>query len=173
MTFGMKGLIAAAVSVILIFAFFSGCGCVNEKNSAPKTETASAKTEETLEVIKVTPEGGTVERDSDGNTIAKDKNGSITSVKNKNGKSLDIKKYLSSHPEAWRHPSDIKASLDNKSKSSSKTSSKSNNKSKSSKNKTNNSSKNTKSSEVVEKKIPVEVGDASDDDDTVKLPDFD
>lgn len=152
----MKKIIAIVVSVFLAVAVFTACG--NNNSNKKKSNTS-----ETLKLVETTPDGGTVEKDSESNIVTKDKNGKITSVKDKNGKKVDVDEYIKTHGSSV-NKSSAKTSSDNssvskdtKSNKSSKNS-KSKNSSKSSKKSDNISSKSSnsgkKSSEVAEEKIP-------------------
>lgn len=160
----MKKIIAIAVSVFLAVTIFTACG--NNNSNKEKSDTS-----ETLKLVETTPDGGTVEKDSESNIVTKDKNGKITSVKDKNGKKVDVDEYIKTHGSSVNKSSaktssdsssvskDTKSknsSKSSKSKSTSKSSKKSSeNSSKKSDNKSSNSSKSgKKSSEVAEEKIP-------------------
>ncbi|MBR1731625.1 MAG: hypothetical protein IJ725_04260, partial [Ruminococcus sp.] len=84
----MKKIIILALSVLIIASLTAGCSCGgtdNKKSSATTTSSSSDTVSETTKVIETTPDGGTVEEDSEGNKITKDKNGEIISVTDKDG----------------------------------------------------------------------------------------
>lgn len=170
----MNRIIAIAVSFLIAVSIFSGCGSASDNKPAEtKSESAvsNSSTKETNKVIETTPDGGTVEEDADGNIVTKDKDGKIKSVKDKNGKKVDVGEYIKTHGSSVNKSSaktssdSSSVSKDTKSKNSSK-SSKSKSASKSSKKSSENSSKKSdnksskssksgkKSSEVNEEKIP-------------------
>lgn len=167
----MKKRLAAALCLALIAAIFGGCGCSSDVSSDKKSTVS-----ETLSVIETTPDGGTVERDAEGNTVTKDKNGAIISVEDKNGEALEVEEYIDSHPYAvsggsadskqgGSGGSDKNSSSASSSKSSSKTSSNKSSSKSSSKSSTSSKSSSKSSSQAeTEEEIPEVIATIPDDD---------
>ena len=78
--------------VILSVMLLTACG--EKKSDATGDE---AKTTETTVVLETTAEGGTVEQDSEGNIVTKDHDGKVVSVTDKNGNSIDVVEYVTTH----------------------------------------------------------------------------
>lgn len=97
----MKRFLAIFLAALTVAAMAVGCSCSgDDKDTKSKTTTSSKSSSavsETTKVIETTPDGGTVEEDSEGNVITKDKNGNIISVVDKNGNAVDVEKYKSAH----------------------------------------------------------------------------
>lgn len=181
----MKNVIAVVIFAVIIASVLAGCGC-----AATPSDDSKSSASETMKVIETTADGGTVEKDSDGNSVQKDKDGKIVSVKDKNGKKLDVDEYVSTHPYAEKDytgeksgDSSSKTAVTSKSSKSAKSTSdsKSNSKSDDSKSgktssnnsKSNSSKSNSSKSDQVEGKIPSVVEDEPDDDDVVaEFPDM-
>lgn len=175
----MKRIITAAVLVLFIVSLMAGCSCASGDSSSKKPKTSSSKTEETLEVIETNPDGSTVERDSEGNTVTKDKDGNIKSVKDKNGRALNVGEYIKSHPFAQKPAYKTSSSGGSKASKSkpkkpTKSSKKTSSESKSNKTSSNgNSSKNSsKNDEAEEGKIPEAIATVPDVDDQETIDGF-
>lgn len=134
-----KRTIALLIGTVVSAVILSSCGCAG--GNVTKNTSAVSKT-----TSEASAGGTNVTKDKDGNTVTKDKNGEIVSVKDKSGKSVDVKKYIASHPSAKVSKSDT-----SKSKSASKGSVKTNSSKTKSSSKTN---KSTSSKNGVEKEIP-------------------
>ena len=118
-----KKSISIMLIALLTVAFFASC----EENQAAKSNSNDniSVSQETTAVTETTPDGGTVEKDSEENVITKDKEGKIVSVEDKDGNVVDIDEYVEAHPNA-KKSSSVKSSSKTRSKTSgsSKTSSK-------------------------------------------------
>ena len=99
-----KWLLILAAAIMALSCVLSACG--EDKKDEKATEAASAETaatqetsavKETTVVLETTAEGGTVEKDSDGNKITRDKNGEIVAVEDKNGNPIEITEYITTH----------------------------------------------------------------------------
>lgn len=76
----------------VIVLMFVACG--NQENNTTPDESVPG---ETTVITATTSDGGTVEKDSEGNIITKDNNGKVVSVEDKNGKTIDIAEYVTTH----------------------------------------------------------------------------
>nr|WP_316624246.1 hypothetical protein [uncultured Ruminococcus sp.] len=91
----MKRLFFCLLAVLILTScFLSACGNKNT-GSTPDQSAIS----ETTVVLETTSEGGTVEQDPEGNKITKDKEGKVTHVEDKTGKTIEVTDYLATH--AW------------------------------------------------------------------------
>ena len=95
----MKKIFIIALAVLMIGVLLAGCGNKNTAtpDSAATESTVSPTEKETTKVIETTSDGGTIEQDKEGNVIEKDKNGEIVSVKDKDGKVIQITEYITTH----------------------------------------------------------------------------
>lgn len=96
----MKKAFVMVLSVLMMTLLLAGCG--NKNDAATPDSTAadgsvSSRITETAKVLETTSEDGTVEQDKEGNVIEKDKNGEIVSVKDKDGKTIEITEYINAH----------------------------------------------------------------------------
>ena len=163
MKFCKKHIIFLSLFLIAMM-LLSACG----ETSDPSSENGSIPGETTV-VIEQTPDGGTVEQDSEGNKITKDKNGDVVSVEDSEGNPVDVDEYLTTHGQTGTNGSSDGAS------SASSTTGSSNSSSSSSSGESKDQSDNTGSSEndeQVEEDIPVVIATIPDDDDMVELPDL-
>ena len=158
----MKRFLIFLISVLIIAVLAAGCSCGGSKNSS-SNKTSSAVSE-TTKVLETTADGGTVEEDPEGNVITKDKNGEITSVKDKEGNDVNVDEYKNSHEN------ENNSSLSGN--SSSKTSSKTSSNSKSSSGSKSSSSSSSKSNEPTEGEIPTVVIDDEGIETAPELPDL-
>ena len=97
-------LIALTVALLIVCFALSACGedkkdANSETESKNPTEITAASGETTV-VLETTSDGGTVEQDSEGNKITIDKDGSVTSVEDRNGDPIDVADYLTTHKQA-------------------------------------------------------------------------
>ena len=95
-------LILAALMILSVL--LTACGedssdALKDGKKANETTTVSETTavSETTVVLETTSEGGTVEKDSEGNKITKDKDGNITHVEDKEGNTIEITEYITTH----------------------------------------------------------------------------
>ena len=95
----MKKAFIIALSVLMMTLLLAGCGKKETatSDSATPDSSVSSKITETTKVIETTTEGGTVEQDKEGNVIEKDKSGEIVSVKDEDGKIIEITEYITAH----------------------------------------------------------------------------
>lgn len=96
----MKKAFAIVLSVLMMTLLLVGCGdkeAATPDSATPDSSSVSSKITETTKVIETTSEGGTVEQDKEGNVIEKDKSGEIVSVKDKDGKVIEITEYITTH----------------------------------------------------------------------------
>jgi len=96
----MKKAFVIVLSVLMMAVLLVGCGDKNDvatPDSATPDSSVSSKITETTKVIETTTEGGTVEQDKEGNVIEKDKSGEIVSVKDEDGKIIEITEYITTH----------------------------------------------------------------------------
>lgn len=94
----LSKLLMLAFSVFLIIALLVACGKNSPEPVSGASELNSSSIQETTVLIETTPDGGTVEQDSEGNIITKDSSGKVTKVEDKNGNAVDVNNYLSDHP---------------------------------------------------------------------------
>ena len=98
----------AIVAVLSLSVLLSSCGEKNDDSAKDKNSSSQSSTEAALETtafLETTGQGGTVEKDSDGNVITKDQNGKVTEVKDKDGKPIEVSEYLITH--SWvENPAD-------------------------------------------------------------------
>lgn len=80
------------VSALMVAVLLSACG---EKPGEAPPDT-SVITETTV-VLETTADGGTVEKDSEGNKITKDKDGKVIAVEDKDGNTIEVTEYLKTH----------------------------------------------------------------------------
>lgn len=76
----------------MIAVLFSACG--EKSGEAPPD--VSVITETTV-VLETTADGGTIEQDSEGNKITKDKDGKVIAVEDKDGNPIEVTEYLKTH----------------------------------------------------------------------------
>lgn len=164
--------------LIICSILFTACG--EKENESTKDESAPG---ETTVVLETTSNGGTIEQDSESNKITKDENGKVVSVEDKNGNSIDVTEYLTTHTWVESNSNSSGGSGSSGSLSSSDRlgssggSSESGSPGGSSGSSSSGSSGGSGSSsvsgdEAVEESIPVIVATIPDDDDLVELPDL-
>lgn len=83
--------------LVLIVVLLSACGENNSETAADKTAVTEAAVTETTVVLETTPDGGTVEQDSEGNIITKNSEGKVTKVEDKNGNPVSVSEYVKTH----------------------------------------------------------------------------
>lgn len=88
---------------VFVIMLLTACGEDNRSLSESKASTtepskveATAVTETTA-VLETTADGGTIEKDSEGNKITKDSDGRVVAVEDKNGNSIEITEYITTH----------------------------------------------------------------------------
>lgn len=152
-------------SVLLLVS----CGD-NSKAGSDETATSSgelsseAAFSETTAVIETTPDGGTVEQDSEGNKITKNNEGKITKVEDKNGNQISITQYLTTHTWVENTGANDSGSADRTESSSSKAPDNSGD---------NVSDQPTEAMDSdKEGEIPVVIATVPDEDDMIVLPDL-
>ena len=157
---------------------FTACG--KQKSDSTKDEAAPG---ETTVVLETTGNGGTIEQDAEGNRITKDEKGNVLSVEDKDGKPVDVERYISTH--SWVVSDDSSGTSGGSEKSAGSDGSSSSGRSdgsgisgdtggKSSSGKGSGSSDSGSSDrkEIIEESIPVIIATIPDEDDMEKLPDF-
>lgn len=88
---------------VFVIMLLSACGEDNRSLSESKASTTEpSKVEatavsETTAVLETTADGGTIEKDSEGNKITKDSDGRVVAVEDKNGNSIEITEYITTH----------------------------------------------------------------------------
>lgn len=160
------------ICVLLIGSIlFTACG--KKKSESTKDEATHG---ETTVVLETTGNGGTIEQDAEGNKITKDEKGNVLSVEDKDGKPVDVERYISTH--TWVVNNDSSGTSGGSGKSAgSNTSSRSDGSGISGDSEGKSSSGSSDSGsldreEIVEESIPVVVATIPDEDDMEKLPDF-
>lgn len=164
--------------LLIVLILFTACG--KKKSESTKDESVPG---ETTVVLETTGDGGTIEQDAEGNRITKDEKGNILSVEDKDGKLVDVERYISSH--SWVVSDDSSGTSGGSGKSADSDGSSSTGRSdgsgisgdsggKSSSGKGSGSSDSGTSDrkEIIEESIPVVVATIPDEDDMEKLPDF-
>lgn len=145
-------LLLAATIMMMLSILLTACRGTDTDSSD------NANAAETTAVLETTADGGTIEQDADGNVITKDSTGVVIAVEDKNGVSLDVSEYLSTHSTIQGNtPSGGSSAGDSKSGGSSK--------------KDNNSSDSI-DDDAVEESIPVIVATIPDDEDIIDLSDI-
>ena len=154
-----KWLLILAAAVITLSCILCACGDdKKDAKSEPESKNAAEVTsasDETTVVLETTSEGDTVEKDSDGNKITRDKTGDIVAVEDKNGNPVEVTEYLTTH--SWVERKENSQADSDKSESGQK----------------DNGEK--KPSDVqkedVEGEIPAIIASVPDDDEMIELPD--
>lgn len=90
----MKRVFALLLAAFMLTALL--CACNNKKDEATPDEATATVTETTV-VLETTADGGTIEQDSEGNKITKDKDGKVIAVEDKDGNPIDVDEYLQTH----------------------------------------------------------------------------
>ena len=93
----MKKLIVGIAAVLVLTAVLTACGKKQEKNETTAKEPAATTAPETTVVTETTAGGGRIEKDAEGNELEIDKNGSVVSIKDKNGKEITLTEYVEHH----------------------------------------------------------------------------
>ena len=157
---------------------FTACG--KKKSESTKDEAAPG---ETTVVLETTSDGGTIEQDAEGNKITKDEKGNVLSVEDKDGKPVDVERYISTH--TWVVNNDSSGTSGGSGKSAGSDGSTSSGRSDGSgisgdsggissfgKGSGSSDSGSSDRKEIIEESIPVVVATIPDEDDMEKLPDF-
>lgn len=168
-------LFAYLIAVTLIFScLLSACGEKPSDVAADDASADSAVVKETTVVLETTADGDSIELDSEGNKITKDKNGEIISVVDKNGKTIEVTEYITTHH--WiieSNDADSSAGKNSGSGTSSeKSSSQSGSKPAASSSSGSSSASSDNDGEDVEGDIPVIIATIPDDEDMIELPDL-
>lgn len=164
--------------LLIVSILFTACG--KKKSKSTKDE---AVPDETTVVLETTGNGGTIEQDAEGNKITKDEKGNVLSVVDKDGKPVDVERYISTHTRVVSDDSSGTSGGSGKSADSDGSSSSgrsdgsgisgdSGGKSSSEKSSGSSDSGSSDRGENVEESIPVVVATIPDEDDMEKLPDF-
>ena len=96
----MKRIVFCLLAVLILMScILSACGNKNTGSSPDQASPDQSAISETTVVLETTSEGGTVEKDPEGNKITKDKEGKLTHVEDKTGKTIEVTEYLAAH--AW------------------------------------------------------------------------
>lgn len=170
-----KRLAAVCTALIMTAMFLASCSCAGtpDKLNSNTSVVEQNATEETNEVLSTT-DGGTVEKDKEGNKLTRDSGGELKSVEDKNGNPVSVSEYLESHPEANTSSKSSSTSKSDSSKSTVSSKSKATKSSSSSNTSSKTSSKTSSetTSEGVEEEIPVVIADVPDDEELETI-DFD
>lgn len=173
-----KVLITLLTAAILLSVML--CACGDKQNNASENSSigTDAAVTETTAVLETTAEGGTVEQDSEGNKITKDKDGIVIAVEDKDGNPIEVTQYVTTH--SWVEHSgkssgdsidpSINPKSDNGNKSNDSEKAETENNKKSDNSQKSNASENQE--EQVEESIPVIIATLPDDEDLIELPEI-
>ena len=153
---------------VFVILLLSACGEDNRSLSESKASTTEpSKVEataisETTAVLETTADGGTIEKDSEGNKITKDSDGRVVAVEDKNGNSIEITEYITTH--SWIESKSNSGLSDNSAKEKDNLDE--------SDDTTDKASATVPDSTEVEDEIPVVIATIPDVDDQAELPNF-
>ena len=174
-----KTLIALLTSAILLSVMLCACGDKQKNSSEDSSGSTESAVTETTVVLETTAEGGTVEQDSEGNKITKDKDGIVIAVEDKDGNPIEVTQYVTTHSWVEKTGKSSGGSTDPSIDPNSDSGNKSND---SKKAKTDNNKKSAESQknndvtehreEGVEESIPVIIATIPDEEDLIELPDL-
>ena len=165
----MKRALVIFIAALTMTCVFCACNNNEQTKSTESTEIA-----ETTVVIETTAKGGTVEKDPEDNIITKDENGKVIKVVDKNGKTIEVTEYLTTHswveyvPAAGSGSTSGSSKSEGASKAADPGSSESSDKKPS---ETTDKRESEKSEEVTEGEIPVAIATVPDTDDQKVIPD--
>ena len=100
----LKNIVPIFAALLIMIGVLSACGEEKKEETSSKTDSQVTTTvstseipKETTVVLETTPDGGTVEKDSEGNKITKAPDGTVIAVEDENGTPVDVEEYVSTH----------------------------------------------------------------------------
>ena len=156
-----KAVIGSVAAVIALSCMMSACS-----GGSDKATHDSASVHETTVIIETTADGGTIEKDAEDNKITKDKKGKVIAVEDKDGNTLVVTEYLTTH--SWVEYSGAK----DKSSDNSSDSNKGTDKDKSGSGNSGNNGTSSRADSDSEGEVPVVIATLPDDDQLKDVPDL-
>lgn len=168
----MKRALVIFIAALMMTGVF--CACNNNEQTK---STATADSAETTVVLETTAQGGTIEKDSEDNIITKDENGKVVKVEDKNGKTIEVSEYLTTHSWVENSSSSGGGSKSSSAADDSKTGSnsgdsKTDSSESSEKKSTDEKKDSNKTDEGLEEEIPVVVATITEEQDKLDIPDL-